>query len=441
MIKEKQYFGTIMFPETEVSLENICLTVSDSKFFFQLPSSYISKESWGVIWGNFNGLGLVSLLDVYVSGSENGNGGSYTKLDISTIITDRYLNSYSEVFCTEVSFFSNAFNKWIFEKHNVDFTNNENIKIPAQIEVFNVKTVNKEIKITLNHLRSFSSKHFNIERHCLFYVKFDVAISISELYLFIDKIEKFTLFITNDNPIIEKLTINKQNSFYRIEKPLNQNKFSSVPRHKYDLFKPYIDSILKNWFDDKKIEPITDLILEKYLNTDLFWSRWFLNLAVGIESFHKNFIKTKIDKTSESKIINREKIKVLLKDDSDLLKWFKNETSYWEKPELIDRLKDEKIVCILNDLIYNIIPIPIEEVLIKIKKTRNNLAHQGLHLKEFNDDLEFMIYTKIIEYLLRLLILEHLGVDIRAERNNLINESNRLLYLFAEGNNYPCLKK
>ena len=184
--------------------------------------------------------------------------------------------------------------------------------------------------------------------------------------------------------------------------------------------------------------PIYDLLLEKYFNTQLYWSRYFLNMVVGIESFHKEILKRKIDTKNSLRFENREKIKKILEsqDDKDLLDFFRQSTSFWKKPELIEILNDEIISQKINSILQGVIEFKLSDLLIKIKKTRNDLAHKGVHLKEFKSDIEILIITKVLEYTLKILVLEYLGVDISNNRNNLIEQGNQLVSLTYKYNEH-----
>lgn len=195
---------------------------------------------------------------------------------------------------------------------------------------------------------------------------------------------------------------------------------------------------IQNWFNKQKLVPIYDLLLEKYLNTQLYWSRYFLNMVVGIESFHKEILERKIDTKNSLRFENREKIKKILEsqDDKDLLQFFRKSTSFWKKTELIEILNDQIISQKINSILLGVIEFKLSDLLVKIKKTRNDLAHKGVHLKEFKSDIEILLITKVLEYTLKILVLEYLGVNISDNRNNLIEQGNQLVSDLYEGNEH-----
>ena len=98
MTDSQRYFGRIIFPEQDHTLNDVWLTIDGNKIFVELPDPELGIEDWGVIWGEFNKLGTVSLLDCGLGSQMNGFGGNQRKLLVHKLIQGHKLISVNDKF-------------------------------------------------------------------------------------------------------------------------------------------------------------------------------------------------------------------------------------------------------------------------------------------------------------------------------------------------------
>jgi hypothetical protein len=216
--------------------------------------------------------------------------------------------------------------------------------------------------------------------------------------------------------------------------PLTESRFPTNIRLSYDETKPLLPNIVKLWFDEDKLEPITDLVLEKHFYDGIPSHRHFFNLAVGLEAFHENFILENVPLSDQTIRTNKELIIDAINSNEALKKWFKTMSSNWTKPSLKDRLihMQDTIAQVSN----GIFQIGTSELITKIKKTRDEIAHAGIYDKQFNEDIELRLATKIIEFVLRLEIYKMMKINWKTQKTDMISEANILVKQLAKLNDY-----
>jgi hypothetical protein len=116
-----------------------------------------------------------------------------------------------------------------------------------------------------------------------------------------------------------------------------------------------------------------------------------------------------------------------------LKKWFRKNTTYWKNPETKDRIKT--YLKTINYLMSDIFEYDTDQMITKIKKTRDLIAHTGNYTKEFTG-LELLISGKILEFTIRAeLLLFILPKPEKVVNEFLLYGKNQLEYI-AKANNY-----
>jgi hypothetical protein len=431
---EEKHFGKIIFPDQNLTVKDIWITITAKKIYVELPDPELNVTNWNVVWGVFNKLGTVSLIECGLSSQTHGIGGNARKLIVHKLVQGIHLENKYQTFIENIQLETETLNEWA--SYNVtkllDISSISIDSLPQPVSIFQHQFQNFNIEMKLALRTSYSFMSLSIKRVFIIDISFANMLNIYDLYLFKNKLEQFILFITNEDPGIEILGYNKLGKqILGINKTLQPNRFTHSINLDYNTLKDKIASVLELWFEEIELGPLYELLLERKNNPDLSHARHFLNLSVGIESFHSKFIDKKKRASNHPAIVNRNKIKVLLESEPELLKFFKDESAYWSKIDFIERLRD--LTPLFEYLTEGVFPFTIEELLDKIKRTRNKLAHEGkylLHLTEF----EVFLVGYTLEMVLKLLIINQLGLVECYE--DLKSEANQNIKNYAKWNNY-----
>jgi hypothetical protein len=435
-----KYYGKLIFPESGEEITDIWLFETTDQIYCEIPMSLHGSKSWDIVHGVFNGKGAVSLVNVFASGGSSGDGGSYRKLDVSTLVWGVLLESVESKALNKLVLYSDALKKWITESYHVDVDyQNHQFKIPEEKEIVSFTSDKFELKVYLNYGYNVSQKNVIIDQNSYVVVDFKEDLSVSDVRVFVYNLEKIILFLTWDNPKFRSISLNGGYfTMQWINKDLDKVKFPIRPRLKYSEIKDSFSEIISKWFNTPRIEPIIDLFQEKCFDNQLSPDRSFMNSCVALESFHKKFINDSVEISDPTPIQNREKIKELIKEDSELLKWFRSKTNFWKNPELYDRLLELKPL--YEKIIGDVFRAEPDLILRKIKKTRDKLAHEGMYYTEFEKNAESIIAERSIHFLLGLLIMKEFGINIYSDRENKIAEANTMLRNIARMNDYEGMK-
>lgn len=434
----QKYFGRIIFPETNLTIKDIWLIFDNKKMYIELPEPDFGVEDWGVVWGEFNKLGTVTLIDCGLSGRTVGFGGNVRKLTIHKIVQGVKLANNTQNFITQVSFKSDGLREWLLLRNSIQL-DGQSYTLPENNELLTVDCTDFCLKITDNYEGYNSINELHFKRNVSIHVNFNNNLNIFEFYVWKKRLEKLIIFVTNDDPKLKITGFNDSpKSIFGIDSIWQSQRFShSIGFEHFDL-KNHLDTIVQNWFETSKLISIIDLIMEKKENPDLSIPRYFLNVCVATESFHRSFIKDKVALVDKTIIENREKIKTKLDDDKDLLNWFSEKSSYWENPALFDRLMDfyQDYQKIADDTFK----IELGELIRKIKKTRDKLAHEGKSNTEFKSEFELFIVGYSLEMLLQFHIIKILGVKDENLLERFIFSGQNNVHLLAKWNNYEGIE-
>lgn len=434
----QKYFGRIIFPETNLTIKDIWLIFDERKMYVELPEPDLGVEDWGVVWGEFNKLGSVTLIDCGLSGRTAGFGGNVRRLRVHKIAQGVKLENNTQKFISQVSFKSDGLREWLLLRNSV-MLDGQSFMLPENNELLTVHCSDFCLKITDNYEREISINELHFKRDVSIHVNFKNSLNIFEFYVWKQRLEKFIIFLTNDDPKFKITGFNDNSkSIYGIDSVWQSNLFPlSLGFEHVDLDK-HLEKIISNWFGLPKLISIIDLLMEKKENPVLSIPRYFLNVCVAIESFHRSFIKNNISLADKIIIENREKIKTKLVDDEDLLNWFRDKSKFWKKPELFDRLMDfsqdyQKIAGVT-------FKIELTELIRKIKKTRDKLAHEGKSNTEFKSEFELFMVGYSLEMLLQFHIIKILGVKDEKLLERFIFSGQNNVRLLAQWNNYEGIE-
>jgi hypothetical protein len=433
----ERVFGKISFPDPDnFIVENVWLNITSTSIYVEIPWDGFGHDEWSIIHGKFIGMDEVTFVGAYLSGGSSGGQSSYRRLYVEAMIKGAHLLSVENLIFNELNLFSPALLRWITEPHYIENEDSRIYKLPEKLKIVDETFKDFNLNITLLHSINSGFRNLEIYQNCLLKLSFKEKVNWKIIIEKIHLLKKFILFITNSDPSFSYVSLSKEDSFFEVISPsknLDESNFSQNIRINYSFLKEHIPSILKLWFEQNKIQPIIDLLLEKYYNTSLSMPRHFQNVCIAIETYHEKFIKKNVNIIDTRKLEYREKIIDKISDDVALSQWFKKESNFWSKPELIDRL-----VCFKNliqRLIGETIDCDIDNLLIKIKQTRNEITHQGISNKRLNN-IELILTAKTIEFTVKLDIYRFCGVDIDLNNYSLINDAKAGIKLLADLNFY-----
>ncbi len=436
MIESKRYFGRIFFPDKpDVKISGAWLTIAEKSISIEAPINTHKNDDWPIVLGEFNGLDKVTLLNCRSGGGSSGAGGTYGIIKARFILAGIHIHTNDELKFNRATLFSSALENWIRENEWIDEEGESKYVIPKPKEIVNTNIESFSIVINTGH-----SIRQGVELHahkvCTVQFISEIPTHFNDLLESIRHLKKLILFLTNKNPEFESAYFfigDYQVELLNTSSPLEDKKFTQFIRIEYSEVKSYLTQLIQNWFTQKRLYPVVDLVLEKCFNTQMSSEGFFLNVCVAMESFHRRFGKENVKKIKLDEPQNKQAIIELLKDNCELLKWFKDKSTEWEKPSLKERLFEFKGT--VKYVIGTVFPFDIEEFIKRTVQTRNDMAHEGEHGKRFSD-IELFLASKVIEYTLRLEILKLFGVNVNSTSRSLMDEAKNNIETLARLNDY-----
>lgn len=429
----KRIFGTLFFPETDEKLEHVWLNISDDRIHIEIPYTEYGEGHWPVLYGEFNGLDSVTFVNCTIGGGNSGAGGSFRNLNISYVIQGFVAKKIDDVKFKSIILRSPALKNWIIQPNFIKVSRSENktITLPKWETIISTKHNGFRLEISIGYPFTQGSYNLIADKECSIQITFDKLESMDRIYETIRLLQKLVLFLTYKNPEFDLYVVSdgSRMSYELIKKkePLRDGRFTQQVTIHYSDVKDQLDQIVKKWFENKKFHPIMDLVLQKCYNPEMSIPAYFLNVCVALESFHRRFGKGNNKKVKSANPENKLKIQKLIEasHDTDLLTWFNEKATEWEKPELKLRLREfEETIAII---FKNFTNYSVEEIITKTVQSRNDLAHEGESLKRFKSLFELFIVTKGLEYAVRLELMSYLGVDIKGTQDSFLIKGQKTL--------------
>lgn len=441
----ERFFGRIMFPQSnETPMEGVWLTLDNRRIYIEAPFPIHTDGEWPIVLGEFtgdSGFNKVTFIDVKLQGGTLGAGGSFRRMNINSLLKGVHIPNQDELIFKTAIVKSTALLNWFRVYHTVDISSNAKIlTIPESLDVFDKNLRDFRLRFCLQFGGSFGYHDISLEHLCFGTIDYINPMYISEIHETIILLRKFILFVTNDNPNFSRITLQRHSDEFiewLITFPVvDATKFSTNIQTDHSVIEPHLNTILRYWFENDKFQFVIDLLLEQYFNTNLSIPRYFQNMCVALESYHSNFIQNKLPVSSEV-VKNRKYILDLLQDSPDVLDWFDKQSQFWINPQFADRLNTYRDL--LARLFGETIDCDINDLVTKIKQTRNEITHQGNPHKRFNHT-ELILAAKTLEFAIKLSILKEFGVTIEKGDFSIINEFARRIEILASINSYTHQK-
>jgi hypothetical protein len=433
MNSTERKYGFITFPDTGERIENVWLNITDREIFLEVPFSINKDFNFPIVLGVFNGLDNATFVNVFTSGGTRGGGGSVRKLVVSWMIKGKHVKSFDQLKFKTVAFNEFALKDWFREDFSIE-RKNFTYSLPDPIQPLIVKTKNFALTWEIAHRINFNFEDVDIKLTSRIISIFNQKQNWDVIVNHILRVKKLLIFLTNKDPKIDNIFLGDHIELIFRTLPLFESRFPTSISLDYKETKPLLPEIVSTWFDNDKLEPITDLVLEKHFHDGIPLHRHFFNIAVGLEAFHEQFILKKVPLSDHSIITNKSKIEQAIVSNEELNAWFKSMSSNWVKPSLKDRLIHmQDTIANVSDGVFSFNTL---ELITRIKKTRDEIAHAGIYDKQFKEDIELRIATKIIEFVLRLEIYKMLQIDWKSNRTDMIKEANTMVKRLAIMNDF-----
>lgn len=395
----------------------------------------MNQESWDILLGEFNGLDQVTFINVFADGGSTGRGGTWRKLNVSTLIKGKHIFSQNDLHFKRIILKSPAMEDWIRPFELVENVEHNLIKIPDKKKILSIDSSNFNISVHIEYFKQMNGPNLLVEKACFWELKSEGTNTLDSFSEIIRRIKRWILFVTNKDPEFSEYTVidEKEESLTLIttSKNLNEHKFSQNLTLRYYDIESVINKMLTSWLEKDKLESIIELIQGKEYNTELSFQGCFLNMCVAIESLDYIFGDESLNPNIDSRIKDREKIISMINND-DLKKLFIKETENWGKSRYRERLK--KYNTSFKHIMGDTFKCSTKQFIHKIVSTRNSLAHSGTYEGNLKH-IELLLYGKVIEFVVKKEILKLFELD-----NNYIekidNESKRHVKILANLNNY-----
>ncbi len=172
------------------------------------------------------------------------------------------------------------------------------------------------------------------------------------------------------------------------------------------------EQIIQKWFELKeKIDPVTDLLLESFYNATFFNENRFLNLAQGLETFHRRFRNNFVKPKKEHNAMITE---IIDRVGDNHKEWLEEKLNFSNEPSLHKRI-EQIIHEVENSMTKKIIPDP--GIFIKqVKNSRNYYTHYDKRLEKKALKGEDLFYlTEKLKILLTCAVLKEVGFNKQCE--------------------------
>lgn len=427
-------YGHILFPDSGKRIEDVWLTITDTEIYFECSYQLSHFETFPIICGVFNGMNAVTFVDVFTSGGQSGGAGSFRKFVVTWMLKNKHFSSINALKFKKIGFREEALKNWSREPFSLERTENS-YTFPEPICPVELELDSFKLIWELAHYIQDNREEVSITQTSTIISKFKDDIGWNLIIDHILKVKKFILFLTNKNPELSNFYLNGGVELIFVFPVLNEPKFPTHIELDYNEVKINFTEIAKLWFENPKLEPISDLILEKHFNVQIPPHRHFFNLSVGLEAFHEKFILKNVPLKDEEIKVRRLEIKESIENE-ELKQWFSNRSNEWVKPSLKDRLFD--IQESIEKVSSGIFDLSTEEFITKIKQTRDDIAHAGIFYKRFESRIELMIVTKIVEFTLRIEVYKMFGLK---DSDKMYNQANKHCKRLALMNGFEIAEK
>lgn len=435
---QKRIFGRIFTPEEKENKIHAWLMLSETGVVLEASIVAERSEYWPILLGEFNGMDSVTFLNCRAAGGVFvGAGGPIRTIRVATCISGGHFYQQSDLLFRSATLISPALAEWIVWDKMIERIGEGKYQIPDHQQVVNTNIGPFNLAIHNSHSIRSSDKELNVKRVCSVTIEAIEPISLDSFIQSWRHLKKLILFLTHKNPEFAKIFLYTEShnefEYLQAKQTIRDDRFSISIDLTYHDISDCLNSIISNWFNNKKLNVVIDLALEKLMNTEMSTQGFFLNVCIALETFHSEFISND-EMSIKERLKKRESIAMLIQDQN-LAAWFKKESSYWKNPSLKERLFAFKdLITVIKGNVFK--AYDVDTFISKVVKTRNDIAHSGEYLKQFTY-IELFIAAKVIEFTLRIKIMKEIGINVHNDgKYSLLNDARDSITVLARMNNY-----
>ena len=435
-MRTQRYFGKLTFPSSENTvIENVWLSFENDTLLIELPFHNLLNDQddkrINVVWGEFKGLGKISLFNCYMDDGQSSVGGILRKLKCHYSVNGEFFANSSELKSKRFRFYSDTLNEWLPRGIGIQQINDATITFDDIDNKIHFKIKEGTISISRKHIVTGSNFHREIDNQAVIDFEFQSDKCYISIWPLLFRFKKLILFLTDKNPHFQKLYIGASNEMYReisgpnipLNSPFELGNLSLI----YFDFEMDPSIAFESWMKNDSIEPITDFLLEKSFNFNQTIHSYFFSMCAALEGFHGLFFKSGTKKEKEK--IGRKEREIFLNHLPEELKSeFKEKTKDWTKLSLRDKINDYKEL--FEEISSSLIKNDWDTFATKIITSRNYIAHQAdaNSSKGFKEN-ELIETGKAIEFVLRIKLIEYLKWDIKNPERFIEQAKNDIDYM------------
>lgn len=390
--EEIEYYGEIWFPENEEEKEFCILKKVNNRIILTTKLSGNNPYYSDLIFGNFTGLGCLTLINNKIINSSSGMITSKTYSPEYCLIGNHFIQNPKEFKTFKATVVNSDLRKWLwwilFDLICPDKPDSS-IKLPEEIkEEINIDNQTKlSIQTWTRQKSSRTNYNLELQSKASLSFEFNENKSILEVIDLYHKFQKFLILFHGSAKQFEsfKLTCKNCDKTFELyfKDGFHKENYYTLLNLNYDFLKDDIDSLLKEWFNNEDILICVDKILQNTLSSQLSFNQKFINAYIALESYLKRFSKS-----------NGKDFKVYLEKNKDLI---------ISITEIIDTEFDNYIRSLI--------------------RTRDYYVHDNVKQKNYFKGIDLLYEAIMLESLVSILILKELKVSDKVVQKA-INRAN-----------------
>lgn len=304
MFKESKYYGEIWQPNNIEQTSFCVLEIKDGEIFLETNLSGDGPEyKKDLIYGKFNGLGFVTMVNNIIRHSSSGITQARIYNPEYFFSSSDHLVKLESLKIKEFKVDNIAFNDWIrqFRIYNsIDKKIEEDEKINHKIQIQD-KSLELEIIKTVTY--NSTKDHLMFKNGGLISFVSSKEINILESIDLYKKFQKFLLFFFGKSSHFSSfdfkcLGCGNWISMYYSDN-LVVDKSSSFIKLEYKDLKDDLKEALSKWYLNEELQFCGDIIIENLLSKKVSSSRRFTNSLSAYEAYNKRFGKSHLKPTLE----------------------------------------------------------------------------------------------------------------------------------------------
>lgn len=375
MKKNERYYGEVWLPANEQDRKFAVLIPKDDEILIETNLySYEGAYKERQIFGSFNGLGYVTLIDCKTRHSATGliNSRIY-KATYCFIGISHFVNPY-KLKINQFYVVNEAIVKWIDHRSFYDWNKKEIVSKDFKTEFY---LPDNGLKIVIEQYLNYRGSGYEIKIENKGKVSFQTEkpVDILEAIKYYDQFQKVLQLLRGGSAQFEKFlfkcpSCDDWQEVYYNDKKLTKSKNTYV-HTTYSEIKDDLEKILKGAYSLESFQFCLDKLMENFITRESSHNKRFTNSISAYEAFIKNYSKNPRAKLPQA--INQYKYIFILISDMGKDTW----------PEFLQ----------------------------KVIRSRNYHTHSNLGNKNVFTEYELLYISLLFDFVIGYLLLEKIGVS------------------------------